>query len=120
MQWEGGAETVFNIGMMELLVILLVAFLIVGPKDLPKVARWLARVIKKAKAYVNQFRDDFGLDEIEAEVKAVKTEVEGAVKEADVSAEVRAAQDEMRAIAEGIDVDMRRTAAEIKAAAEKE
>ena len=110
----------FNIGMMELLVILLVAFLIVGPKDLPKVARWIARIIKKAKAYVEQFKDDYGLNEIENEVKSVKTEVEGALKEADVSAEVRAAQDEMRAIAEGIDYDMRRTAAEVKSAVEKE
>ena len=110
----------FNIGMMDLLVILLVAFLIVGPKDLPKVARWIARIIKKAKAYVEQFKDDYGLNEIENEVKSVKTEVEGALKEADVSAEVRAAQDEMRAIAEGIDYDMRRTAAEVKSAVEKE
>lgn len=110
----------FNIGMMELLVILLVAFLIVGPKDLPKVARWIARIIKKAKAYVEQFKDDYGLNEIENEVKSVKTEVEGALKEADVSAEVRAAQDEMRAIAEGIDYDMRQTAAEVKSAVEKE
>ena len=110
----------FNIGMMELLVSLLVDFLIVGPKDLPKVARWIARIIKKAKAYVEQFKDDYGLNEIENEVKSVKTEVEGALKEADVSAEVRAAQDEMRAIAEGIDYDMRRTAAEVKSAVEKE
>ena len=106
----------FNIGMLELLVILLIAFLIVGPKDLPKVARWLARVIKKAKAYVEQFKDDLGLDEIEAEVKSVKSEVEGVIREADVSAEVRAAQDEMRAIAEGLDYDMRRTDKEIREA----
>ena len=31
-----------NIGFGELIMILLVAFLVVGPKDLPKVARWLA------------------------------------------------------------------------------
>lgn len=29
----------FNIGFSELLLVLLVAFLVVGPKDLPKVAR---------------------------------------------------------------------------------
>ena len=29
----------FNIGFSELILILLVAFVIVGPKDLPKVAR---------------------------------------------------------------------------------
>ena len=31
----------FNIGFEELILILLVAFVIVGPKDLPKVARYL-------------------------------------------------------------------------------
>lgn len=104
----------FNIGMMELLLVLLVAFLIVGPKDLPKVARWIARMLKKAKDYISQFKDDFGLDELEAEVKTVTEEVKGAVKEADVSADVRAAQDEMRAIAEGLDYDVKRAATELK------
>lgn len=37
----------FNIGFSELLLVLLVAFLVVGPKDLPKVARWLGRTVKK-------------------------------------------------------------------------
>ena len=36
----------FNIGFAELIVVLMVTFLIVGPKDLPKVARWLARLVK--------------------------------------------------------------------------
>lgn len=33
-----------NIGAAEIILILLVAFVIVGPKDLPKVARALGRV----------------------------------------------------------------------------
>ena len=39
----------FNIGFSELLLVLLVAFLVVGPKDLPKVARWLGRTVKKSR-----------------------------------------------------------------------
>ncbi|MBR4081764.1 MAG: twin-arginine translocase TatA/TatE family subunit [Clostridia bacterium] len=39
----------FNIGFAELILVLIVAFLIVGPKDLPKVARWIARqIIRRA------------------------------------------------------------------------
>ena len=106
----------FNIGMMELLVVLLIAFLIVGPKDLPKVARWLARVMKKAKNYVKQFKEELGLDEIEAEMKAASDEVKDAMKAADVSADVRAAQDEMRAIAEGLDHDMKSAAKDVREA----
>ena len=37
----------FNIGFEELILILLVAFVIVGPKDLPKVARAIGRFVKR-------------------------------------------------------------------------
>ncbi len=39
-----------SIGASELVLILLIAFIVVGPKDLPKVARALGRFVKKAKA----------------------------------------------------------------------
>ena len=109
----------FNIGGMELLLILLVAFLIVGPKDLPKVARWIARVIKKARAYIDQFKDELGLDEVEADVKQVGDEVKSVVRDADISDELRRAQDEMRAIAEGVEVQVKQAADEVGRAAEK-
>lgn len=46
----------FNIGFSELLLVLLVAFLVVGPKDLPKVARWLGRTVKKSRRLLNETR----------------------------------------------------------------
>ena len=109
----------FNIGGMELLVILLVAFLIVGPKDLPKVARWIARVIKKARAYIDQFKDEMGLDEVEADVRQVSDEVKSVMRDADVSDELKRAQDEMRAIAEGVEVQVKQAADEVGKAAEQ-
>ena len=36
----------FNVGMTELLLILVIAFVVVGPKDLPKVARALGRFVR--------------------------------------------------------------------------
>ena len=39
----------FNIGFAELLLVLIIAYVIVGPKDLPKVARWLGRMVKRAR-----------------------------------------------------------------------
>lgn len=109
----------FNIGMMELLVVLLVAFLVVGPKDLPKVARWLARMVKKLRGFVDSVKDELGLDELAEEVNEVKSEVEESVRGADVTAEMRAAQDELRAAAEGLDYEVRRTAADVKKSVEK-
>ena len=41
-----------NIGFGELIMILLVAFLVVGPKDLPKVARWLGRQVRMIRRMI--------------------------------------------------------------------
>ena len=46
----------FNIGFSELILILLVAFVIVGPKDLPKVARALGRGVRNAKRWIDEFK----------------------------------------------------------------
>ena len=45
----------FNVGFTELIVVLLVAFLVVGPKDLPKVARAIARFVKYLKQLFQEF-----------------------------------------------------------------
>jgi Tat protein translocase TatB subunit len=59
----------FNIGPFELIVILLVALIAVGPKKLPELARTLARTIQEFKAATNDLRSnlDFhinGIDEL--------------------------------------------------------
>jgi sec-independent protein translocase protein TatB len=59
----------FNIGMGEILIILAVAFLVVGPKDLPKIARWLGKTVKFAKRAFAQLRDAVDLDDESREVK---------------------------------------------------
>ena len=56
-------------------MILLIAFLVVGPEDLPKVARTLAQWIKKLRTMMREvnksFESELGLDEI----KTVKEEI---------------------------------------------
>ena len=42
----------FNIGFSELILILLVAFVIVGPKDLPRVARALGRGVRLSLIHI--------------------------------------------------------------------
>ena len=81
----------FNIGFSELLLVLLVAFLVVGPKDLPKVARWLGRAVKKSRRLLNEIKKESGWDELEKEVRDVQHDVKDAVKQGDVSAELREA-----------------------------
>lgn len=64
-----------SIGFGEIIMILLIAFVVVGPEDLPKVARTLARWIKKIRTMMKDinksFESEMGLDEI----KVVKNEI---------------------------------------------
>lgn len=95
----------FNIGFSELLLVLLVAFLVVGPKDLPKVARWLGRTVKKSRQLLNEIKKESGWDELEKEVRDVQHDVKDAVKQGDVSAELREAKKSVQDSAEKFDKD---------------
>lgn len=95
----------FNIGFSELLLVLLVAFLVVGPKDLPKVARWLGRAVKKSRRLLNEIKKESGWDELEKDVRDVQHDVKDAVKQGDVSAELREAKKSVQDSAEKFDKD---------------
>lgn len=45
----------FDVGLPELLVIVIVALVVVGPKDLPRVVRGFARTIAKMRRMVDEF-----------------------------------------------------------------
>jgi sec-independent protein translocase protein TatB len=55
--------------MSELLVILVLALVVVGPQDLPKVARWLARALRSVRNMVRDFSSALNIDEEMKEVK---------------------------------------------------
>lgn len=95
----------FNIGFSELLLVLLVAFLVVGPKDLPKVARRLGRTVKKSRRLLNEIKKESGWDELEKEVRDVQHDVKDTVKQGDVSAELREAKKSVQDSAEKFDKD---------------
>jgi sec-independent protein translocase protein TatB len=59
----------FGIGMAEFMVIMAVALIIVGPEDLPKVARWLAKAIKYLRRSIKDITAAINLDEEIREVK---------------------------------------------------
>ena len=61
--------TFTTMGMGEVLVILLLALVVVGPKDLPKIARWLARSLRGIRNMMNEFSTSLGVDE---EIKEVR------------------------------------------------
>lgn len=89
---EGGAPFVFNIGASELIVILLIAFLVVGPKDLPKIGRALGRLARQARLMVEELKRESGLDEVESDLKAIEAQAKDAVKSVDVRPDLQKMQ----------------------------
>ncbi|MBP3638161.1 MAG: twin-arginine translocase TatA/TatE family subunit [Clostridia bacterium] len=85
----------FNIGMAELIVVLLVAFLIVGPKDLPKVAKWIARQVKTIRKFVREVKKETGWDDIAKEFKDTKEDIAQTFKDADVTKDIQGAAREI-------------------------
>ena len=78
-----------NIGAAEIVIILVIALLVFGPKRLPEMGRSLGRSVREFKKASDTARKEFGVDEIERELKDVKTtlgDVKGDLK-VDIDAE---------------------------------
>ena len=65
----------------HILIVLMVALLVVGPKDLPRLMRMTGRWIAKARGMADQFRKSFDdmarqseLDELRAELESLRHE----------------------------------------------
>lgn len=63
-----------TIGMPELLIIGIIAMLIFGPKQLPKLGRALGETIKEFRGIGSELTD--ARDQLESEVESVTREVE--------------------------------------------
>ena len=91
----GGGLRLFNIGFAELLLVLIIAYVIVGPKDLPKVARWLGRMVRRAKQLIRELKEEVGWNEMMAETADVRRDIDDAMKDADISQELKDARKEL-------------------------
>ncbi len=94
----------FNIGFSELILILLVAFVIVGPRDLPKVAAALGRGVRTIRQFMREFQDETGIGDVVDEFKRTSRDLEKTFKEVDPTQDLKQAQkdveDAMRSTAE--------------------
>ena len=64
-----------SIGFGETILILLVAIVVVGPEDLPKLLRQVGRWVAKVKAMGAEFREAFDEMGAEAEIEALRKEI---------------------------------------------
>ena len=70
----------FDLSWSHILLVVVVALVVVGPKDLPKLMRTVGRWLGKARSMADQFRKSFDemtrqaeLDELRAEIEALRT-----------------------------------------------
>ena len=59
----------FGIGMPELLLILAIALIVIGPKKLPDLAKSLGRAMREFKKATNEFKETLQVDEDLTDVK---------------------------------------------------
>ncbi|MGW8324918.1 MAG: Sec-independent protein translocase protein TatB, partial [Desulfobacterales bacterium] len=60
----------FGIGMPEMLLILAIALIVIGPKKLPDLAKSLGRAFAEFKRATSELKESF---EIDSELKEIKT-----------------------------------------------
>lgn len=82
----------FNIGFSELILILLVAFVIVGPRDLPKVAAALGRGVRSIRRLMREFQEESGIGDVVDEFKKTSRDMEKTFQEADPTPDLKQAQ----------------------------
>ena len=66
----------FDIGWSEMAVILMVALIVIGPKDLPRVARTIGKWTGKARAMAREFQRSLDDMAREAELQDIKKEMD--------------------------------------------
>ncbi|MCR5291068.1 MAG: twin-arginine translocase TatA/TatE family subunit [Treponema sp.] len=73
----------FNIGLSELIILFFIAFIIVGPQDLPKVAKTVVRLMRKLRALMAELKAESGWDDMIKEIDEVKTTATEPLKSAE-------------------------------------
>jgi sec-independent protein translocase protein TatB len=71
----------FDLSWSHILLVVIVALIVVGPKDLPRLMHMVGRWVGKARSMANEFRKSFDemarqaeLDELRKEIAALRTE----------------------------------------------
>jgi sec-independent protein translocase protein TatB len=91
----------FDIGFSELLVIAIVALIVIGPQQLPKVARTLGHLFGRMQRYVNDVKADITREMELEELKKMRTSMEDAARsfQTSVDKEVGSTESELNKMA---------------------
>ncbi len=99
-----------SIGFPEMLVIVLLAIIFVGPKDLPQLMRTIGQWMNRIRSMGNEFKSALNDMDVDGEVAAIRKEIEEMRSlgklDPDLDDEMRALNQELR---EGTDMSSPRT-----------
>jgi TatA/E family protein of Tat protein translocase len=70
----------FGIGMPELILILAIALIVIGPKKLPDLAKSLGRAMREFKKATSELKESFELDSEIKDVKESFSDISGKIK----------------------------------------
>ena len=70
----------FGIGVPELLIILAIALIVIGPKKLPDLAKSLGRALKEFKKASREFKDSLDIDDDIKNVKKPFSEIKADIR----------------------------------------
>lgn len=92
----------FDIGFSELLVIAIVALIVIGPQQLPKVARTLGHLFGRMQRYVNDVKADITREMELEELKKMRASMEDAARsfQTSVDKEVSSTESELNKMAQ--------------------
>lgn len=71
----------FGIGMPEMLVILAIALIVIGPKKLPDLAKSLGRAMREFKRATSDFKETLSMDEDFSDVKQAFNDIGTDIKD---------------------------------------
>ena len=85
----------FGLGAMEILIILVIAFLLFGPKELPEIGKQVGKAVKGFKETTEDLRQSVEpeINMITQELKSVEQDFESSIKEAEE--QIKGATDEV-------------------------
>ncbi len=85
----------FGLGAMEILIILIIAFMLFGPKELPEIGKQIGKAVKGFKETTEDLRQSVEpeINMISQELKSVEQDFESSIKEAEE--QIKGAADEV-------------------------
>ncbi len=79
-----------NVGPIEIVIVLVLALLVFGPKNLPQMGKTLGKGVREFKHAASAARTELGLDDVAAEISSVKSSVDDLKSSVDLKSTIEA------------------------------